>query len=92
LDHLALIADHRLSVQVVPPGRVRFGLLAGFSIATVEDGGEVAYLETAIRGLTTSDRDGVAAAAKLFEVIRVEALPLCMSVDLIGEVAKERWT
>jgi hypothetical protein len=49
-------------------------------------------LETAIRGLTTGDQDEVAAAVALFEAIRVEALPLSMSIDLIKKTAEEQWT
>ncbi|MEU4835449.1 helix-turn-helix transcriptional regulator [Streptosporangium sp. NPDC023615] len=92
LHHLASIASPQISVQIVPPGRVRSGLLAGFVIATLEGGGEVAYLETAIRGLTTGDQDEVAAAVKRFEAIRIEALPLSMSIELIKRTAEERWT
>ncbi|WP_405087211.1 Scr1 family TA system antitoxin-like transcriptional regulator [Microbispora sp. NBC_01389] len=88
LAHLASVAGPRVSVQIVPPGRVRSGLLAGFTIATLE----VAHLETAVRGLTTSNREDVAAAAKVFDAIRVEALPLHMSTDLLKRVMEERWT
>lgn len=91
LERLVSSATPRVSVQVVPIGCVRSGLLAGFVIATLEGGTEVAYLETAIRGLTTSDRDDVAAAVELFEAIRVEALPVSMSIDLIKRTAEERW-
>ncbi|MER5623955.1 helix-turn-helix transcriptional regulator [Streptosporangium sp. NPDC002544] len=92
LEHLTAIADSQISVQVVPRGCVRTGILAGFAIATLEGGIEVAYLDTAIRGLTTSDRDDVAAAVTQFEAIRIEALPLGMSIDLIKRTAEERWT
>lgn len=92
LEQLTSLADPQISIQIVPPGFVRFGLLAGFMIATLEGGIEVAYLETAIRGLTTGDQDEVAAAVALFEAIRVEALPLSMSIDLIKKTAEERWT
>jgi transcriptional regulator with XRE-family HTH domain len=92
LEQLASLANPQISVQIVPPGFIRFGLLAGFMIATLEGGIEVAYLETAIRGLTTGDQDEVAAAVALFETIRVEALPLSMSIDLIKKTAEEQWT
>ncbi|MEV0755844.1 helix-turn-helix transcriptional regulator [Streptosporangium sp. NPDC050280] len=92
LEHIASIASPQISVQVVPSGCVRSGLLAGFAIATLEDGGEVAYFETAIRGLTTGDRDDVTMAVQRFEAIRIEALPLNMSTELIKRTAEERWT
>lgn len=92
LEHLISMVSAQVSVQVVPRGCVRTGILAGFAIATMEGGVEVAYLDTAIRGLTTSDREDVAAAVTQFEAIRIEALPLSMSIDLIKRTAEERWT
>ena len=92
LEHLVAVANSQVSVQVVPRGCVRTGILAGFAIATLEGGIEVAYLDTAIRGLTTSDQDDVTAAVAQFEAIRIEALPLSMSIDLIKRTAEERWT
>ncbi|MEU7000460.1 helix-turn-helix transcriptional regulator [Nonomuraea sp. NPDC046570] len=92
LERLVAIASSQVSVQVVPRGCVRTGILAGFAIATLEGGAEVAYLDTAIRGLTTSDQDDVTAAVAQFEAIRIEALPLGMSIDLIKRTAEDRWT
>ncbi|WP_433239327.1 helix-turn-helix domain-containing protein [Streptosporangium sp. CA-135522] len=92
LKHLVEIASSQVSVQVVPRGCVRTGILAGFAIATLEGGVEVVYLETAIHGLTTGDQDEVAAAVKQFEAIRIEALPLGMSLELIKRTAEEQWT
>ncbi|WP_326829599.1 helix-turn-helix domain-containing protein [Streptosporangium sp. NBC_01810] len=92
LEHLVAITGPQLSVQVVPSGYVRSGLLAGFAIATLEDGSEVAYLETAIRGLTTGDRDDITMTVQRFEAIRIEALPLNMSTDLIKRTTEEKWT
>ncbi|GAA0819945.1 hypothetical protein GCM10009525_04890 [Streptosporangium amethystogenes subsp. fukuiense] len=92
LEHIAAIACPRISVQVVPSGHVRSGLLAGFAIAPLEDGGEVAYLETAIRGLTTGHRDDITMAVQRFEAIRIQALPPNMSTDLIKRTAEEKWT
>jgi transcriptional regulator with XRE-family HTH domain len=92
LEHLASIITSRVSVQVVPLGGMRAGLQAGFIIATLEGGSEIAYLDTAVRGLVTTDQDDVAAAVATFEAIRIEALPLRMSIDLINRTAEERWT
>lgn len=92
LHHLTAVSGPQISVQVVPQGRVRAGLLAGFAIATLEGGSEIAYLETAVRGLTTGDHDEVAEVVQQFEAIRIEALPLSMSIDLIKKIAEERWT
>jgi transcriptional regulator with XRE-family HTH domain len=91
LDHLAGAVSPRLSVQVVPHG-MHSGLLGGFAIATLDGGTDVLYAETAVRGLTTSDQEDVAAAIERFEAIRTEALPLTMSIELIKRTAEERWT
>ncbi|MFF5205917.1 Scr1 family TA system antitoxin-like transcriptional regulator [Streptosporangium sp. NPDC000396] len=92
LEKLVSLADSAISIHVVPMSVVRFGLLAGFAIATSEGGTDVAHFETAIRGLTTGDRSEVAEAVHLFEAIRTEALPQSMSIDLIRRTVKERWT
>ncbi|WP_055477842.1 helix-turn-helix domain-containing protein [Sphaerimonospora mesophila] len=91
LDHLIAMAGPRLSVQIVPQG-MHSGLLGGFVIATLDDGCDVLYAETAIRGITTSDADDVSAAIERFEAIRTEALPLNMSLELIKKTMEERWT
>lgn len=91
LGHLIAMAGPRLSVQIVPQG-MHSGLLGGFVIATLDDGCDVLYAETAIRGITTSDADDVAAAIERFEAIRTEALPLNMSLELIKKTMEERWT
>lgn len=92
LERLMSMVTARLSVQVVPLGGMRAGLEGGFIIATQEGGSEVAYFDTAVRGLVTNDQDDVAAAVERFEAIRIEALPLRMSMDLIRRTAEERWT
>ncbi|WP_329084151.1 MULTISPECIES: helix-turn-helix domain-containing protein [unclassified Streptosporangium] len=92
LEHLASIITPRFSVQVVPLGGMRAGLEAGFVIATLEGGSEIAYFDTAVRGLVTSDQEDVATAVEKFEAIRIEALPLRMSIDLIRRTAEEKWT
>ncbi|TQS25856.1 helix-turn-helix transcriptional regulator [Microbispora sp. KK1-11] len=91
LNHLLAMVSPRLSIQVVPHG-MHSGLLGGFSIATLDGGNVLVYMETAVRGLTTSDQEDVTAAIECFEAIRTEALPLSMSTDLIRKTVEERWT
>ncbi|MET8332273.1 helix-turn-helix domain-containing protein [Streptosporangium canum] len=91
LEHLVSMISPRLSVQVVPHG-MHSGLMGGFVIATLNGGSDVLYAETAIRGITTSDQEDVAAAVECFEVMRTEALPLGMSIDLIKRTAEKKWT
>jgi hypothetical protein len=81
----------RLSIQVLPHG-LHSGLMGGFVLATLEGGVEVLYLETAVRGITTSDQEEVLAGIERFEAIRTEALPLNMSVEVIKKALEERWT
>lgn len=92
LHHLAAAASPRLSVQVVPSGTVHPGDRGAFVIATLADGEEVAYVETAARGLITTDREDLRTLGDSWEAIRAQALPVTMSVDLITRTAEERWT
>lgn len=91
LHHLIDMVSPLISIQVIPHGPYE-ALLGGFIIATVKGGDEIAYVETAVRGLTTGEPEDVAAAAERFEAIRTDALPLRMSLELIKRTAEERWT
>ncbi|GII79784.1 transcriptional regulator [Sphaerisporangium rufum] len=91
LEHLVAMVGPRLSVQVIPHG-MHAGLLSGFIIATLEGGVDVAYVDTAIRGMVVSDHDEVTVTVQRFEAIRTEALPQGMSSDLIKRVMVEKWT
>lgn len=91
LQRLLDAVTPRLSIQVLPHG-LHSGLLGGFVIATLEGGAEVLYAETAVRGVTTSDQEEVAAGVERFEAIRTEALPLSMSLEAIKKAMVERWT
>lgn len=87
-----IAATPGMSVQVVPMGP-HLGVLGGFVIATLHGGGsEVAYVETAVRGLTMSGRNELAAARDAWESIRDEALHRRASIDLILRTAEEKWT
>ncbi|GAA2205694.1 helix-turn-helix transcriptional regulator [Nonomuraea monospora] len=91
LQRLVEAVNPRLSIQLVPHG-MHPGLLAGFVIATLEDGSDVLYAETAVRGITTDECEDVSEGIWHFEAIRIEALPLGMSLDLIKKALEERWT
>ncbi|MEV8638196.1 helix-turn-helix transcriptional regulator [Streptosporangium sp. NPDC051023] len=91
LNRLLSEIGSRLSVQVVPHG-MHSGLMGGFVIATLDGGKDVLYAETAVRGITTSDEEDVAVAVERFEVIRGDALPINMSIDLIQKAVEEKWT
>lgn len=91
LEHLVNSVSPRLTVQVVPSGLSYPGLLGHFTIATV-DGSEVAYVETAIRGLVTSSRDEIAGVTDIWESIRTCAVSQRESIEFIRRTADERWT
>ncbi|MEW9548010.1 helix-turn-helix domain-containing protein [Nonomuraea sp. NPDC050783] len=91
LQRLLDVTSERLSVQILPHG-LHSGLMGGFAIATLEGGTDVLYVETAVRGITTTDRADVSMGIERFEAIRTEALPLSMSLDLIKKAVEERWT
>jgi transcriptional regulator with XRE-family HTH domain len=90
LNHLADSVSQRLTVQVVPSG-VSPGLSGSFVLASV-DGREVAYVETAIRGIVTSSHEDIACLEDVWETIRTYALSQQESLDFIRRVAEEKWT
>lgn len=90
LRHLADGVSEHVTVQVVPSD-ISPGLSGAFALGTV-DGGEVAYVETAVRGIVTSSRDDIAALEDAWETIRSHALSQRESLHLIRRTADERWT
>lgn len=91
LDHLVnLISPPRLTIQVVRSTSNPHSM-GPFIIAAV-DGGEVAYIETAVRGIVTSSRDDIASLSATWEAIRTFALPQQESIEFIKKTAEERWT
>ena len=80
----------QLAAQIVPYGSIHLGFQGSFVIADV-DGRQVAYVETAIRGMTLGSPEDVAAATDAWESIRTAALSQQESLQLIKKVA-EQWT
>jgi transcriptional regulator with XRE-family HTH domain len=91
LQHLVAVVSERISVQILPCGLHR-GVNGSFVLATVDDRREVAYVETAARGITTGEPADLATLTRRFESIRSRALPVDQSLDLIMRTAKERWS
>jgi transcriptional regulator with XRE-family HTH domain len=90
LEHLiSQVSPPRLTIQVVRTPRNPHSLGA-FILATV-DGPEVAYVETAVRGIVTSGRDDIASLSATWEAIRTFALPQQESIEFIKKTAEERW-
>ncbi len=90
VNHLVVSVGPRLSIQVVPYGAVHDGLAGSFVIADV-DGGQVAYVATAVRGMTLGSPEDLAAATDVWESVRTAALSQHESLELIQKAA-ERWT
>ncbi|MEV5753545.1 Scr1 family TA system antitoxin-like transcriptional regulator [Actinoallomurus sp. NPDC052308] len=86
---LAESASPRLTVQVVRSA-VNPRSLGAFTIATV-DGNDVAYVETAIKGIVTSGRDDLAVLSEVWETIKAHAMPQHESIEFIRNTAEERW-
>jgi uncharacterized protein DUF5753 len=56
------------------------------------DTGEVAYIETAIRGIVSGSRDDLTHLNGVWESIRTHALSQRESLGFIRKIAEERWT
>lgn len=92
-DQLIALADAaspRLTIQVVRSA-VNPRSLGTCTIATV-DGNDVAYVETAVKGIVTSSRDDLAVLSEAWESIKAHAMPQHESIDFIRRTAEERWT
>lgn len=75
------------------PRYVPLELIRGsFVLATLDDASDVAYTETAARGLTLGDKQDLQTLNESFAKISAQALPVGMSIDLINRTAEERWT
>ncbi|WP_285618654.1 helix-turn-helix domain-containing protein [Actinoallomurus iriomotensis] len=90
LEQLIAAVGPRLSLQVVR-SEMNPRPRGAFTIATV-DGADVAYVDTAIRGIVTSSREELADLAASWEAIRTFALSQQESLDLIRKVIEEKWT
>ncbi|MCO5969838.1 helix-turn-helix domain-containing protein [Actinoallomurus soli] len=89
LMHLADSVGPRLTIQVVRSD-VNPRSLGAYILATV-DGRDVAYLETAVRGLVTSTQEDIAILSGAWESVRSFAMPQHESIDFIRRTAEERW-
>jgi transcriptional regulator with XRE-family HTH domain len=88
LEHLATSSS--AIVQIVPAA-VNPHRMGAFTLAAVDDG-EVAYVQSAVRGMVTNDKKELLHLNNLWESICSQALPVGMSRDLIMRTADERWT
>jgi hypothetical protein len=61
-------------------------------IGTTERNEEVAYIESAVRGIVTSSREDLVRLNAVWETIRSHARSQQESLDFIRRTAEERWT
>jgi len=90
LKHLVESVSEKLSIQVIRSD-ISPRLSGAFAIGTV-DGREVAYVDTAVRGIVTSSHDDIAGLEDTWETIRTYALPQQESLEFIQRSAEEKWT
>lgn len=90
LRHLIECASETLTIQVAPSDEnpCRSG---AFTIGTL-DGSEVAYIETAVRGIVTSSQNDIAKLNGVWENLRSHTLSQRESLALIERTAEDRWT
>ncbi|XVQ11729.1 helix-turn-helix domain-containing protein [Spirillospora sp. CA-255316] len=91
LEYLVSRIGPLLTVQIVP-AIGHLGTAGAFKIATLEDRTEVAYVDSAPRGLTMSDPEDLAAMSRTLLQLRSLALPQDQSIDLIRRTAEEKWS
>lgn len=91
LMHLTECVSETVTIQVIPSDANPCPEGA-FIIGTMENNDEVAYIETAVRGIVSNSRDDIAALNDSWERVRSHAMSQRESLDLIRKVAKERWT
>jgi hypothetical protein len=93
LEHLAQAARRpNVTIQLVPEQAGAYaGLSGAFWVGTAPGGQQSAHLETGVQGMTVVEPALVRKAARLFEMLRADALPWTRSLELITE-AISRWT
>ncbi|GAA4302357.1 Scr1 family TA system antitoxin-like transcriptional regulator [Actinomadura luteofluorescens] len=91
LEQLILLQARRCIIQVVP-AEVHDGLSGSFILATMADRSEVAYVETALRGMTMAGAGDVARLSEALVSLRASAYSVKESVELIRKVVEEKWT
>ncbi|TDD94351.1 helix-turn-helix domain-containing protein [Actinomadura rubrisoli] len=92
-DHLVAAPQALgVAVHVVRMRGDHLGNASSFTIATMEDMVEVAYIESPARGFTLEENDEIAALRRALREVRALALPVDQSLDFIRKVQTERWT
>ncbi|MGP4022402.1 helix-turn-helix domain-containing protein [Actinomadura sp. 3N407] len=83
LEHLAAKIEDGMQIQIVPSDGTHLGNTHSFTIATLDDMQQVAYVETIARGYTMAEPSDLVAFAKALRQVQGLALPLAQSLDEI---------
>jgi transcriptional regulator with XRE-family HTH domain len=92
LEHLLAAPSSRISIQVLRSPLPPSGTAGAFCLATLPDRSELAYVETAARGLTLNEPDDIQTISDMSDALRSRALPVDLSRDHIQRIMEERWT
>jgi hypothetical protein len=90
LERLTQSIGPRLGIQVIPNGVPHPGNQGSFTLATMPDGQEIAYIETAARGIMMDAQEDIFKLKDRFDAISTQALPTKMSADLINRTIEEK--
>ncbi|MFC5184535.1 helix-turn-helix domain-containing protein [Actinomadura harenae] len=90
LAHLCSMAElPNITIQIVIPTGRPVAVGGAFVVATHPDLSAVAYLDTAVRGITTDARDDLSALSEVLRHLQSRALPENMSIDMIRKAHEE---
>ncbi|WP_168212226.1 helix-turn-helix domain-containing protein [Actinomadura rubteroloni] len=93
LEHLLALSDlPNVTVQIVRSSGDHQGNGSSFVVGTMDDAGQVAYVENSLRGFTVDDRHDLTVLHGILIELRANALPVDQSREFIRKVIAERWT
>jgi transcriptional regulator with XRE-family HTH domain len=90
LKHLVECVSEKLTIEIIPSDANPHPE-GSFVIGTTERNEEVAYVESAVRGIVTSSHEDLARLNAVWETIRSHARSQQESLDFIMRTAEERW-
>ncbi len=92
LEHLLSLSSPRISIQVLEGSLTPSGMSGAFSLATLADRNELAYVDTPAKGFTLNEPDDLNVLSDAYAAIRSRALPVDQSRDYIRKIMEEQWT
>ncbi|RCG25038.1 helix-turn-helix domain-containing protein [Sphaerisporangium album] len=94
LGHLLAMTRHpKVTIQIVPYGAEALsGLNGAYAIAEMRGNPYVVRVESQPSGRTVSDRSMIADLVNGYDAIRADAYPQHLSISMIEEVVRQKWT